>query len=81
MALIQYPIMDSILVTGATGFIGSRLSSVLVDKGYKVSSLVRKGKKHTEKETDEIVGDLTEPGLSFGERTLIVFFIWHQILH
>jgi len=35
----------SILVTGATGFIGSRLVEKLVEKEYSVTSLVRKGKK------------------------------------
>ena len=35
----------SILVTGATGFIGSRLVNSLIDKGYNVTSLIRKGKK------------------------------------
>ena len=56
--------MKEVLVTGATGFIGSRLVSELVRKGYSVSALVRNG-KHTEVKTDEIVGDLTDSDLSF----------------
>jgi nucleoside-diphosphate-sugar epimerase len=56
--------MKSVLVTGATGFIGSRLVSALVEKKYSVSTLVREG-KHTEIKTDEIIGDLTDPNLNF----------------
>lgn len=56
--------MPSVLVTGATGFIGSRLASALVEKKYSVSTLVRNG-KHTKAKTDEIPGDLTDPNLSF----------------
>ena len=33
----------SVFVTGATGFVGSRLVENLVDKEYKVTSLIRKG--------------------------------------
>ena len=57
--------MKRILVTGATGFIGSRLVSELITKGYSVTTLVRDG-KHTDVETDEIVGDLTDSNLDFG---------------
>ena len=56
--------MEKILVTGATGFIGSRLVAELVNKDYFVTTLVRNG-KHTEVKTDEIVGDLTDPNLNF----------------
>ena len=35
----------SVLVTGATGFIGSRLVTELINNGYDVTSLIRKGKK------------------------------------
>ncbi|MDH3360963.1 MAG: NAD(P)-dependent oxidoreductase [Nitrosopumilus sp.] len=59
--------MGQILVTGATGFIGSRLVSELVRKRYSVSALVRNG-KHTEVKTDEIVGDLTDSNLNFEGR-------------
>ena len=35
----------SVLVTGATGFIGSRLVEELINKEYDVTSLIRKGKE------------------------------------
>jgi nucleoside-diphosphate-sugar epimerase len=50
--------------SGATGFIGSRLASELIRKGYSVIALVRNG-KHTEVQTNEIVGDITDPNLNF----------------
>jgi len=56
--------MKSVLVTGVTGFIGSRLVSTLTEKKYSVSTLVRDG-KHTDVKTDEITGDLTDPSLNF----------------
>ena len=49
----------SILVTGATGFIGSRLVEELINKGYNVTSLIRKGKKGNPK-SKIIYGDLTD---------------------
>ena len=39
----------SVLVTGATGFIGSRLVEELINKGYDVTSLIRKGKEGNSK--------------------------------
>jgi len=52
----------SILVTGATGFIGSRLVSSLVEKKYSVSSLIRKGKSGHAK-SKNMIGDLTDSKL------------------
>ena len=62
-----FPVMVSVLVTGATGFIGSRLVSELVKMGIDVTTLVRPG-KHTEEKTEEIVGDLTKDDFDFGEK-------------
>ena len=56
--------IKSVLVTGGTGFIGSRLIEELVGKKYSVSSLVREG-KHTSVKTDEIIGDLVDSNLNF----------------
>lgn len=49
----------SVLVTGATGFIGSRLVNSLVEKQYSVSSLIRKGKIGHAK-SKNMIGDLTD---------------------
>ena len=54
----------SILVTGATGFIGSRLVNSLVDKGYNVTSLIRKGKEGNSK-SNIIYGDVTDEKIDF----------------
>ncbi len=41
----------TILLTGGTGFVGSRLTRALLDKGYRVTILTRKKrKKHTDSE-------------------------------
>ena len=54
----------SVLVTGATGFIGSRLVDELIKKGYEVTSLVRKGKEGNPK-SNIIHGDLTDKKIDF----------------
>ena len=56
----------SVLVTGATGFIGSRLVTELINKGYDVTSLIRKGKEGNSK-SNIIYGDLTEESIDFKE--------------
>jgi uncharacterized protein len=54
----------SILVTGATGFIGSRLVNSLIDNGYNVTSLIRKGKEGNSK-SNIIYGDITDEKIDF----------------
>ena len=52
----------SVFVTGATGFIGTRLVEKLVEKNYFVTSLVRKEKQNNIK-SNKIFGDLTDSKL------------------
>ena len=51
-----------ILVTGASGFIGTRLVEVLLNEGFSVASLVRSHDRGNEN-TEIIVGDLTDSQL------------------
>jgi nucleoside-diphosphate-sugar epimerase len=53
---------QSVLVTGATGFIGTRLVEKLVQKQVNVTSLIRKGKK-AHPNSKSIISDLTDPDL------------------
>jgi dihydroflavonol-4-reductase len=53
-----------VLVTGATGFIGGNLTRALLDRGYTVRALVRRGSdRHNLRglDAEPFVGDLTEP--------------------
>ena len=56
--------VKSVLVTGATGFIGSRLVEALINKEYDVTSLIREGKKGNSK-SNIIYGDLTDEKIDF----------------
>lgn len=52
-----------VLVTGATGFIGSRLTPALVEAGHDVVALVRDAERYDPPAGVEVVeGDLLEPG-------------------
>jgi uncharacterized protein YbjT (DUF2867 family) len=52
-----------VLVTGATGFVGSRLLSPLLDAGHEVTVLVRDAERYTGPAGVRVVeGDLLEPG-------------------
>jgi len=50
----------TILITGATGLVGSRLISRLVDKGYDCHALVRPGRPLPEG-VPSVAGDLLDP--------------------
>ena len=52
----------SLLVTGATGFIGSKLVETLLDRKYHVTSLARPGKSVHPK-SDLVSADLTDSNL------------------
>jgi len=68
----------SVLVTGATGFIGSKLVEELINKGYDVTSLIRKGKKGNLK-SKIIYGDLTDGKIDF--KNLEFDCIFHLASH
>lgn len=53
-----------VLVTGASGFVGSRLVDRLVQRGDKVTALVREGKA-TNPQARAVVGDVTYPDFDF----------------
>ncbi|NIO06310.1 MAG: TIGR01777 family protein [Proteobacteria bacterium] len=54
----------NILITGGTGFVGSRLSPRLVEKGHQVSILTRRisNKRDSRSEVQYVEGDPTLPG-------------------
>jgi nucleoside-diphosphate-sugar epimerase len=58
----------SILVTGATGFIGTRLVEKLLEKEYNVTSLIRKG-KISHPNSKSIIADLTDAHLDLSSIT------------
>ncbi len=58
-----------ILVTGGTGFIGSRLAQKLLDSGANVTILTRKIQNSPFK---VIIGDLTNPNLQFDQKFDVV---------
>jgi len=68
----------SVLVTGATGFIGSKLVEELINKGYDVTSLIRKGKEGNLK-SKIIYGDLTDGKIDF--KNLEFDCIFHLASH
>ena len=51
----------TVLVTGATGFIGSRLVHELVDRGHKVRAMTRRPETY-DGPGDPVAGDVSDPG-------------------
>ena len=56
------PTEGTVLVTGATGFIGRRLVTALLEEGYRVRCLVRKPDIPLPEGVERAVGDLLQPG-------------------
>ena len=65
---------SKILVTGATGFIGSRLVEKLIEKKFNVTSFVR-DKNNVNPNSNFVVGDLTDKELDFAENFDTVFHL------
>jgi len=63
-----------VLVTGGTGFIGSRLVDQLVAKGYFVTCLVRTGKM-TNQKVKIVKADLTEPDFLLSDQYDVVYHL------
>jgi uncharacterized protein YbjT (DUF2867 family) len=58
LAFRKFNCMKQVFITGGTGYIGSRLISLLLKKGYVVKSLVRKGSENKlPKECSFVIGD------------------------
>ncbi|MRR58653.1 MAG: NAD-dependent epimerase/dehydratase family protein [Deltaproteobacteria bacterium] len=55
------PSRGTVLVTGATGFIGKRLVSALADEGFRVRAMVRRPEAAVPEGVEVVVADLLEP--------------------
>lgn len=55
------PSRGTVLVTGATGFIGRRLVSALADEGFRVRVMVRRPEAAVPESVEVVVADLLEP--------------------
>lgn len=49
-----------VLLTGASGFIGSRVQELLIERGYSIRALTRKTKVVFPSPIERFVGDLTD---------------------
>jgi dihydroflavonol-4-reductase len=49
------------LVTGASGFVGWHVAKLLIDRGYRVRTLVRSSSKVQELDVECVTGDLRDP--------------------
>jgi uncharacterized protein YbjT (DUF2867 family) len=54
-------IQGTILITGATGFIGRRLTKRLLDEGYSVRCMVRRSTTKMSNSAEIVQGDMLEP--------------------
>jgi dihydroflavonol-4-reductase len=53
--------MKPVLVTGATGFLGWHVATLLRERGYSVRALVRPGSRLTQLDAEPVTGDLRDP--------------------
>src|SRR5690349_15871445 len=53
--------MGNVLVTGATGFVGSRLVPALLDDGHRVRAMTRHSEPYDARR-DPVHGDVHDPG-------------------
>ncbi len=53
--------MPTVLVTGASGFLGWHVANLLVERGDSVRALVRSGSRVPELAVDTVTGDLRDP--------------------
>lgn len=80
------PAMGSILVAGATGYIGGRLVPELIDRGYKVRVMVRvPSPEHVERwpEAEVVVADAldAESVMAVLDGVHTVFYLIHSMLY
>ncbi len=77
--------MNEALVTGATGFIGTRLCKALKETGWKIRALALPGEdtSHIADDISEVVpGDITDPGTleGIGNEIDVVFHLAARVL-
>lgn len=65
--------MLAVLVTGASGFVGSRLVDKLIQRGDAVTALVRQGRTVNPKAA-KVVGDITYPDFDFEDDSYDVVY-------
>jgi len=53
--------METALVTGASGFLGWHVATLLVERGYAVRALVRQGSSVSGVDAEIVIGDLCDP--------------------
>ena len=68
--------MPVTLVTGASGFLGWHIASLLIERGHTVRALVRPGSRLQDLDAEPMLGDLRDPD-SLARATSGCHFIYH----